>query len=83
VYSIKATDANGRSLSGTVESDFVVAGLGVVGHETPRFHHLKHGVLHDTITYPTVAVGHAITLVTVVRTSAGTVALAWPVSVHK
>lgn len=83
LYSVHVTDAGGRPLSGTVETDFVVSGLGVVGKETPAVHRLKNGVLKDNINYPAEAEGHPITLVTVVRTSAGSVALAWPVTATK
>ncbi len=82
-YTVHATDASGKAVEGTVETDFVVAGLGVVGKETPAVHKLKNGTLSDTLQFPTDAVGHPITLVTVVRTSAGAVALGWPVTVSK
>lgn len=83
VYTVHVTDASGKPLAGTVETDFVVSGLGVVGKETPAVHNLKNGTLSDTIQFPTDAVGHPITLVTVVHTSAGSVALGWPVNVSK
>jgi hypothetical protein len=82
-YTVHATDASGRPLSGTVDTDFVLPGLGVVGKESPPVHSLKNGVLHDVVTFPAAAVGHPIALVTVVHTSAGSVALSWPVSVSK
>jgi hypothetical protein len=82
VYTVHATDASGKPLSGTVETDFVFAGT-VVGHEAPPFHRLKDGVLHDTIEYPSSSVGHPITLVTVIHTSAGSVALGWPVTARR
>jgi hypothetical protein len=82
-YSVKVTDASGKPLSGSVDTDFVIAGLGVVGKESPPVHPLKAGQLHDNITYPASAVGHPIVLVTVVHTGAGSVALAWPVTVKK
>lgn len=82
-YIVHASDAAGKPLSGTVETDFVVAGLGVVGKETPAVHELKNGVLTDTLQFPPDAVGHPITLVTVVHTSAGSIALGWPVNVSK
>jgi hypothetical protein len=78
-YTVHATDASGKPLSGTVRTVFVFSGT-VVGHETPPIHQLKNGVLHDTIEFPASAVGHPITLVTVIHTSAGSVALAWPVT---
>jgi hypothetical protein len=82
-YTVHVTDASGKPLTGTVETDFVVAGLGVVGKETPAVHKLKNGTLSDTLQFPSDAVGHPITLVTVVHTSAGAVALGWPVNVSK
>jgi hypothetical protein len=82
-YTVHVTDASSKPLAGTVETDFVVAGLGVVGKETPSVHKLKNGTLSDTIQFPTDAVGHPITLVTVVHTSAGAVALGWSVNVSK
>ena len=78
-YTVRVTDAGGKPLSGTVETEFAFAGT-VVGREAPPIHRLKHGVLHDTITFPPSAVGHPITLVAVVHTSAGSVALGWPVT---
>lgn len=82
-YTVHVTDASGKPLAGTVETDFVVSGLGVVGKETPAVHKLKNGTLSDTLQFPPDAVGHPITLVTVVHTSAGAVALGWPVNVSK
>ncbi len=82
-YTVRVTGASGKPLSGTVETDFVVAGVGVVGKETPPAHQLKGGVLHDALTFPAAAVGHPIMLVTLIHTSAGSVALAWPVNVSK
>jgi hypothetical protein len=82
-YTVHVTDAGGKALAGTVQTEFVVAGLGVVGKETPAVHKLKNGMLSDTLQFPTDAVGHPITLVAVVHTSAGAVALGWPVNVSK
>jgi hypothetical protein len=82
-YTVHVADASGKPLAGSVETDFVVAGLGVVGKETPAVHKLNKGTLSDTLQFPADAVGHPITLVTVVHTSAGTVALGWPVNVSK
>jgi hypothetical protein len=78
-YTVHATAAGGKPLSGTVETEFAFAGT-VVGREAPPIHRLKDGVLHDTIEFPSSAVGHPITLVTVIRTNAGSVALGWPVT---
>ncbi|MBV8999066.1 MAG: hypothetical protein JO304_08410 [Solirubrobacterales bacterium] len=76
------TNASGKPLSGTVTTDFAFAGT-VVGHESPPIHKLKHGVLHDTIEFPSSSIGHPITLVTVIHTTAGSVALGWPVTATK
>jgi hypothetical protein len=82
-YTLHVTDASGKPLTGTVDTDFVVAGLGVVGKETPPVHKLKNGTLSDTLQFPADAVGHPITLVTVIHTSAGAAAVGWPVNVSK
>ncbi len=81
-YTVRATSASGKPLYGTVETDFAFAGT-VVGRESPPIHKLKKGVLHDKITFPSSAVGHTITLVAVIRTSVGSVALGWPVTARK
>ena len=81
-YTVHATGASGKPLSGKVDTEFAFAGT-VVGHEAPPVHRLKNGVLHDTIKFPSSAIGHPITLVTVIRTSAGSVALGWPVTATK
>jgi hypothetical protein len=81
-YTVHATAASGKPLSGRVDTEFAFAGT-VVGHEAPPIHRLKDGVLHDTITFPSSAVGHPITLVTVIRTNTGSVALGWPVTATK
>jgi hypothetical protein len=80
-YTVRVTSPSGKPLAGTVATDFVFPGLGVVGHETPAVHALKDGALMDSVTFPSSAVSHPLNLVTVVRTGAGSVALAWPVSV--
>jgi hypothetical protein len=82
-YALHVTNAAGKPLDGTVETVFVVAGLGVVGRETPSVHQLKNGVLTDTLQWPADSVGHPIMLVTILHTSAGGVALGWPVNVSK
>lgn len=79
VYTVHVTDAGGKPLSGTVDTEFAFAGT-VVGHEAPPVHRLKNGVLHDTITFPASSVGHPITLITVIHTTTGSVALGWPVT---
>jgi hypothetical protein len=81
-YTVRATSASGKPLSGTVETEFAFAGT-VVGRESPPTHKLKNGVLHDKITFPSSAIGHTVTLVAVIRTGVGSVALGWPVTARK
>jgi hypothetical protein len=78
-YTVRATGVGGKPLSGTVETEFAFAGT-VVGREAPPKHRLRAGLLRDSIRFPPAAVGHPITLVTVIRTPAGSVALGWPVT---
>ena len=78
-YTVRA-QANGRPVSGTVRTQFVLGGL-VVGTESPPVHALKDGRLHDVLTFPTSAVGHPIAVQAVVQTSAGSATLNWPVTV--
>lgn len=82
MYTVRVTDASGKPLTGTIDTEFSFAGT-VVGHENPPIHRLKDGLLRDTIEFPSSAVGHPITLVTVIHTSAGSVALGWPVTASK
>ena len=82
VYVVRASDASGHPLSGTVDSEFVYSGQ-VVGRETPPTHPLKGGRLHDVIQFPPAAVGVPLTFQAVVRTPPGTVTLDWPVKVKR
>lgn len=77
-----ATDASGRALSGTVDTQFVFGGQ-VVGHETPPTHPLTNGRLNDNVTYPATAVGIQLTFQVVVHTQLGSVTLDWPVKVKR
>ncbi|MBV8954076.1 MAG: hypothetical protein JO153_18520 [Solirubrobacterales bacterium] len=81
-YTVRATDASGRPLTGTVETEFALGGQ-VVGRETPATHPLRHGVLHDSIQFPAQAVGYPLALRAVVRSTAGTVAVDWRVTVSR
>lgn len=81
-YTVRATDASGKPLSGTVDTEFTFAGM-VVGHESPPVRRFTNGVLQDKVSFPSSAVGHPLTVVAVVRTPAGSVALGWPVNVKK
>ncbi|HLY48283.1 MAG TPA: hypothetical protein VKR21_03735 [Solirubrobacteraceae bacterium] len=81
-YTVTASDSSGRPLSGTVFSQFLVAGQ-VVGHETPPTHHLKDGHLHDVIVFPPQSAGVPVTFETVIHTHLGSVTLGWAVKVVK
>lgn len=81
-YTVTATDANGRPLSGTVDVEFTFQGT-VVGHASPPTDPLKNGRWHDNLTFPSAAVGHPIALQVVVHTQLGTMTLVWPVNVKK
>jgi hypothetical protein len=77
-YTVTATDANGRPLPGTVDTEFTFEGV-VVGHESPPTHPLTNGRLRDQVTFPPDAVGHPIDLQVVVHTPIGSITLDWPV----
>lgn len=81
-YSVRATDAKGRPLSGTTDTEFVFGGK-VVGHETPATHRLKNGALSDKITFPAAAVGVPLKVQVVVHTKLGSATLDWSVKVQK
>lgn len=80
-YTVTATDANGRPLTGSVYTEFAFQGV-VVGHEVPPTHPLSDGRLVDQVTFPADAIGHAIDLQVVVNTSIGSVTLDWSVVAH-
>jgi hypothetical protein len=81
-YTVTATDAQGRPLSGTVETNFAFQGA-VVGRETPPTHPLKNGHLKDVLNFPAESVGYPIELQVVVHTHLGSVTLNWPVTVSQ
>lgn len=80
-YSVHVTNAQGRPLPGTVKIEFSFGGA-VVGTDHPPTHPLSHGVWRDTLTFPRQAVGYPLTFEAVVRTTAGSVTLSWPVTVR-
>ena len=80
-YSVHVTDANGKPLSGTVDIEFAFNGS-VVGHDTPPTHALTEGAWQDKLTFPSTALGYPLVFQAVVHTSAGSVTLGWPVTVH-
>lgn len=78
-YSVKVTDASGKPLAGTVDTEFVFAGQ-VVGRESPPTHPLVNGTLQDMVTFPPQSVGEPLMLQVVVHTSVGSITLDWPVT---
>ncbi len=81
-YTVTATDARGRPLSGHVDVEFTFNGT-VVGHATPPTDPLTNGRWHDNLTFPAEAVGQPIDLQVVIHTVLGTMTLDWPVKVKK
>lgn len=79
-YTVRVTSLSGRPLAGTVETEFAFGGQ-VVGRETPPTHSLQNGLLIDHVTFPQQAVGQPLEVQVVVRTSAGSQTLDWPVHV--
>ncbi len=79
-YSVVVTDASGHPLEGTVDIDFTFGGQ-VVGHDTPRTKTLKHGLWHDALTFPAQSLGQPLAVQATVHTSAGSIVLAWPITV--
>ncbi len=79
-YTVHASDASGRPVAGTVDSEFAFGGQ-VVGRETPPTHRLRNGRLNDNLTFPGRAVGSPLTFRVVVHTQLGSVTLDWTVKV--
>jgi hypothetical protein len=68
-----------QKLSGTVNYQFLFNGQ-VVGHKPG--HGFTHGVFHDTLQWPSRAIGHTIYLQVVVSTRYGTDYLRWWIKVR-
>jgi hypothetical protein len=81
-YTVTATDANGRPLTGTVDVEFTFSGT-VVGHASPPTDPLTDGRWQDKLTFPSRAIGEPIDLQVVVHTQIGSVTLDWPVKTVK
>jgi hypothetical protein len=78
-YTVTATDAKGRPLSGTIETEFVFGGA-VVGREVPFKHQLTDGKITNKVTFPARSIGVAgLSLQVTVQTSIGTMTLDWSV----
>ena len=70
----------GRKLSGTVNYQYLSNGVVVARRSGGPF---KHGVYHDTLTWPGAAIGHPLTFRVVVATRYGTDYLNWFVEVRR
>ena len=70
----------GRGLSGTVRYQYVSFGSVVARRPGGSF---RNGVYHDTIVWPSAAIGHPLTFQVVVRTRYGTNYINWSVKVHR
>jgi len=81
-YTVTATDANGRKLSGTETTEYVYGGE-VVGHENPTNVHFRNGYYRDTIQFPATAVGYPLSVRVVIHTNRGSITLDWAVTVQQ
>jgi outer membrane biosynthesis protein TonB len=81
-YTVTVTDANGRPLSGTLDVEFALGG-NVVGHDRPPTRPLTDGHAHQTMKFPSIAVGVPLELQVVVHTTVGTTTLDWAVTVKR
>lgn len=81
-YVVHVSNAQGRPLSGTLETEFAFQGA-VVGKDTPPTHPFKHGGFQEDLKFPARAVGFPLQLQVVVHTAGRSVTLDWPVQVHK
>jgi hypothetical protein len=79
-YTVTAKDANGRPLSGKIETEFAYSGT-VVGKEAPFVHTFSNGSISNKVTFPARAKGvTGLNLQVIVITSIGTKTLDWAVS---
>jgi hypothetical protein len=77
LWPITVTATRGQTkLSGSVNYEFLYDGS-VVSHQAG--HSFKGGVYHDTLKFPSDAVGYPLTLRVIVKTRYGTVDLDWAV----
>lgn len=79
-FTVTVTNASGRPLAGTVTIEFSYNGV-VEGYDTPRNHTLKHGVWHETLTFPADAEGYPLDVQAVAHTKRGSITLDWSIIV--
>jgi hypothetical protein len=80
-YTVTASDARGRPLSGTETTHYTFHGA-VVGTEKPENVRFT-GALHETVEFPPASVGYPLSVQAVVHTSQGTATAEWPVKVRR
>jgi hypothetical protein len=71
--------SGGQPARATLEYEFLLAGA-VVAH---RSHYTFTGSFHDTLEWPSLAVGYPLTLRSVIRSDGATLNLDYPVKVHR
>jgi hypothetical protein len=81
-YTVTATDANGKPLSGKIETAFTYNGT-VVGKESPYVHDFTDGKITNQVTYPAQSLNEPIAIQVTVITSLGTKVLSWSVKAVK
>lgn len=81
-YTVTVTDAQGHGLSGTETTHYTFNGA-VVGTEKPPNARFADGVYHDTIEFPSAAVGYPLDVQTVIHTGLGSATLDWPIEVQR
>jgi hypothetical protein len=77
-YTVTATDANGKPLSGKIETAFTYNGT-VVGKESPYVHDFSGGKITNQVTYPAQSLNEPIAIQVTVITSLGTKVISWSV----
>lgn len=79
-YTVTVTDSAGHKLSGTETTHYTFGGV-VVGTEQPTNVKFTNGVYHDTLEFPSAAVGHPLDVQVVVHTSIGSKTVDWAIQV--
>ena len=80
-YTVTITDSAGHKLSGTETTHYTFSGV-VVGTEQPTNVKFTNGVYHDTLEFPSAAVGHPLDVQVVVHTSIGSKTVDWAIQVN-
>lgn len=75
-YSVTVTTSTGKRPSGTETTHYLYNGA-VVGTEKPINVPFRNGYYHDTIEFPSAAVGHPLSVWAVVKTKYGSGSAAW------